>query len=175
MFFQIHFPYSIPGIPPHISVPLSCVKITPGLVCSLFAPCFTPRIELESKITHCSSEMGPAQLLLVPYSFNHFSWLVNIELFIQNKWCSQAELGELYLQGSSWAISMLSCLWRPRFVSFCWVFQPAGATRDLSLSRTKQNHRTCRAGRDPQAPRVTSWTQQCCPDIACIKTLVKKN
>lgn len=142
----------------HISVSISCVKIRPALVCSWRLLLVSPQgfswnsSRGGTQITHCSSEMGPAQLLLDLYSFKHLSGLVDVELFIQNKWCFEPELEDLYLQGNRWVISMFSCLGRPRFVSFCWVFEPgpslAEATRDQFLSRTKQNHRICWAGRD---------------------------
>lgn len=177
----------------HISVTISCVKIRPALVCSWNLLLVSPQgLNWNSsgggtQTTHCSSEAGPAQFLLDPYSFKHLSRLVNIELFIQNKWCFEAELEDLYLQGSSCVISMFSCLGRRRFVSFCWVFESgpslAVATRDQFLSRTKQNHEICWAGRDPQgspsptpgpSTRVAPWAQECCPNTPFIETLRKK-
>lgn len=45
--------------------------------------------------------------------------------------------------GSSWVISMFSCLGRPRFVPFCWIFEPglssAVATRDVSLQNKAES------------------------------------
>lgn len=60
----------------HIPATISSVKGTPALVCSLFAPCFSPRIDLEFLMwwylnNSLHSEVGPAQLLLGLHSFKH--------------------------------------------------------------------------------------------------------
>lgn len=102
--FQIHFPDTTPA---HISQLLFlCAKVTPALPCSLFAPRFTPRIELELltwwypnnslllRDAFCSAPPWPLQLQASLMARN-------IELFTHNKWCFQAELGEIYLQGSN--------------------------------------------------------------------------